>query len=87
MYEARQKLTQHYGEDFNYYSNTELRAQWHPSSDSADDQESGPLASAPASLPARYDEARFWVIGAGVDGKLWDAFKDEHFVGVGFKDF
>lgn len=87
LYEVRKRLTPEQGDDFDYYSDTPLRASWYPTSGSGDEKEAGPLASAPAGLPARYDGARFWVIGAGVDGKLWDAFRDDRFVGVGFEDF
>ncbi len=81
---VRRKLTLEYGDDFDYYADAALRTAWYPSSDESDDQEAGPLYAATASLPGRYAEARFWVIGAGIDGRLWERFKDDGFIALGF---
>ncbi len=84
LYEIRLGLTPEHGQDFDYYDDTKLHDAWYQASGESDDQESSALVQAPTSLPSRYSGARFWAIGAGVDGKLWMSFKDEGFIALGF---
>jgi hypothetical protein len=87
LYEVRASLGTNYGKDFDYYATKALRDVWYPTSGDLVDPESGPLAAIPTALPERYGNSRFWVIGAGEKGFLWDAFKESGYIALGFDNY
>jgi len=87
LHAIRTRLGAAHGEGFDYYATKIIRDAWYPVSQADADPESEPLAASKPSMPERYRDARFWAVGAGTKGSLWDSFKSSGFIGIGFDDY
>ena len=88
----RGRLSEQFGDNYNYYSNKEILSRWLPHEDAEEIADDGitSLVTSSGSIPAipeRYAKARFWLIGAGSNARYWKEFEARGAIAIGFEEF